>query len=368
MKKFRILFSMAILATVIFFQSCEKNELDTISDPDNIIPERFKIDIPSSISSNVRTKSANIDTLKGNDVYEHLRNFIRIGEHAADVVNDIMGVIKKYNLSQPLQFSFTSDDDERPKYVSIVENAAFEGQTWEYKMTITDEGTDTAVSNSIALQVFWNKKPIRGIAILNPYNIDRRTDATYAEVMYRVDYSEAGELAFERHMIVALTGFPLGDPVIEPYSVSNLKMFVGKNGDVISVYGNSEHPNARFITDETGFNWAFTAASKESENISVAEVGLPPIKLDTDNRYVLLVDHSIKKVFQNQILSQWPWFPQEVLNTYLYNLQAPGFFDKNGFVQGGKTPSSNYNALLNIVAGLTPYNPKTINQLNIVFD
>lgn len=359
---------MLVAISVLFFQSCEKNELDPVDNHDNIIPERFGIDIPSSISSDVAAKSAQVDTLKGNDVYLHLRNFIKIGEHAAEVTGDIMGVIKKFNLNQPLEFSFTSDEDGRPKLVSITENATFEGKIWEYKMTITDMGTDASTPHNIALQVFWNKSPIKGIAILNPYNIDRRHGISKASIMYRVDYSEAGELGYERHMVVAISGWPLGDPQTEPFSVSNLKMFVGKNGDVVSIYGNSEHPNARFLTSDTGFNWAFTAASKKSENIAVAQVGLPPISLNSNDRYVLLVDYSIRNVFENQILAQWPWFPREILDAYLYNLRAPGFFNSNGFVQGGTTPNSNYNELLNIIAGLTPYNPLVINQLNIAFD
>jgi len=332
------------------------------------MPERFKVDIPSSISSAYVYKDSNIDTLQGNDIYEHLRTFIHVGEGAADIVGDIILVIALHNLSQPMEFTFTSDDDGRLKHVEIVENAPFEGYTWQYKMTITDEGPATTEDENIALQIFWDKNPIKGIALLNPYNIDRNTDPVFAETMYRIDYSEAGELGYSHHMIVTIDGLPLPEPLEDPYAISTMKMFVGKNGDVVSVFGNTEHPNATFFTGEVGFDWAFTAAGKDSEDIGVAEVGLPSNTLDSDDRYTLLVENSIRNVFEEQIYAVWPWIDPETVEAYLYNTEAPGFFDHDGFVQGGSAPSQNYNELLNIIAGLTPYNPLDINQLEIEFD
>ena len=41
-----------------------------------------------------------VDTLNGNDIYEHLANFIYVGEEAAEIVQNIISVISTYNLSQ----------------------------------------------------------------------------------------------------------------------------------------------------------------------------------------------------------------------------------------------------------------------------
>lgn len=357
----------AILITAMMFQSCQKEEDAPAPQQQNILPERFKVEIPSSISSVSYYKNGQIDTLQGNDIYEHMRTFIHVGEHAADVVGDIIVAISLYNLSQPMSFTFTGDDG-RQKFVVIVENATFEGYQWQYKLTITDTGPSGLEPDNTAMQIFWDKDPIKGIAILKPYNIDRNTDPIFDETMYRIDYSEGGELGYTHHMIVSIDGLPLAEPSVEPYSVSTLKMFAGKNGDIVSVYGNSEHPNATFFTGETGFDWAFTAAGKTSSDIGVAEVGLPSNVLNSDDRYTLLVENSIKNVFTEQIYAAFPWIDPETVQTYLYNTEAPGFFDHNGFVQGGAPPSSEYNPLVSIIAGLTPYNPYTIHQLEINFD
>ncbi len=369
MKKLNAILALAVLITALTFQSCQKNELDPIDEQNqSILPERFKVDIPNSISGTSYYKDSNVDTLQGNDIYEHMRNFIWIGEHAADVVGDIINAISQHNLSQPMSFSYTSEEDNRVKHVVIIENATFEGQLWEYKMTITDEGPSGIDNENTAMQIFWNKNPIKGIALMNPYNIDRTTPEKFIETMYRIDYSEAGEFGYSHHMLVTITELPLEDPLDDPYSMKTMKMFVGKNGDAISVYGNSDHPNAIFFNGDVGFDWAFTAAGEQTADIGVAEVGLPSNTLNADDRYTLLVENSIKNVFTEQIYEVWPWIDSTSVQAYLYNTEAPGFFDHNGFIQGGTAPSPQYNTLLNIIAGLTPYNPAIINELVIEFD
>jgi len=368
MKKAKVIFVLGVLFFSFTFQSCQKNELEPIQESENIMPERFKVDIPNSISDAYLYKDSNVDTLQGSDIYEQLRAFIYIGEDAAEIVSEIILVITLENLSQPMSFTFISEDDGRLKNVEIIENATFEGYEWQYKMTITDAGSSSLDHANTALQIFWDKTPIKGVAILNPYNIDRTTDPKYAEAMYRIDYSETGEMGYSHHMIVTIDGLPLENPLVDPYSVSTIKMFVGKNGDVVSVYGNTEHPNALFFSGETGFDWAFTAAGKSSTDIGVAEVGLPSNTLNSDDRYELLVENSIQQVFSDQIYAVWPWIDPETVGAYLYNTEAPGFFDPYGFVQGGTAPSPEYNSLLNIIAGLTPYNPYLVHNLEITFD
>ena len=368
MKTTKVIFAIALFFSAMIFQSCQKNELEPVTQDQNIMPERFKVDIPNSISGANMYKDSNADTLQGGDIYGHLRTFINIGENAADIVGDIILAIGYHHLSQPMSFTYTSDDDGRLKNVVIVENAEFEGSLWESKMTITDEGPSTMKTTDIAMQIFWNKSPIQGVALMNPYNIDRTTDPMYVETMYRIDYSEAGELGYEHHMMVTIDGLPLADPLEDQYSMSTLKMFVGQNGDVVSVFGNSEHPNATFFNGDTGFDWAFTAAGQNSTDIGVAEVGLPDDDLNSSDRYTLLVENSIKNVFTNQIYSVWPWIDSTTVQSYLYNTDAPGFFDHDGFVQGGTAPNASYFPLMNVIAGLTPYNPAEIKVLEIVFD
>lgn len=366
MKRFNVIIAVAVIFSAMFFQSCNKDEtVEPNKNDESILPANFKVDIPDAISGADYFKDSNVDTLQGNDIYQHMRTFIYIGDQAAGMVNEIIHVIAGNNLSQPMSFSYVSDDDGRTKHVVIIENSFFEGVTWEYQMTITDE--DSEVSDNTAMQIFWNKNPIKGISIVNPYNLDRTISTDYEETMYRIDYSEAFELGYERHMIVAITGFPVADPLENQYSMKTMKMFVGKNANMISVFGNSDHPNATFFNSEVGFDWAFAAAGDRILDIGVAEVGLPRNTLNSSNRNTLLVENSIKNVFTNQIYEVWPWIDSTSVQSYLYNTDAPGFFDHGGFVQGGTSPGTQYNPLLGILPNLTPYNPAVINELEIEF-
>jgi hypothetical protein len=367
MKKLSVFLILAIMSIAFAFQSCQKEENEPDPNTNGILPERFKVDIPNSLSGTANYKSTAVDTLQGNFIYLHLLSFIWIGEHAADLVGGVMLAIAVYDLDHPMSFTFTSNADNRVKRIDIIENATFEGQNWQYLLTITDIGDSFEETEHTAMQVYWNRNPIKGVAILNPYNIDRTTDPLMADAMYRVDYSETGEMGYTYHMIVTITGLPLQDPLVNPYSMSAMKMFVGRNGDVISVYGNSEHPNARFFTSDVGFDWSFVASAQHSLDIGVAEVGLPSNTMDSDDRYELLVENSIGNVFTQQIYEVWPWIDSTSVQTFLYNTQAPGFFNHTGFLQGGTSPGPEYNPLLNIIDGLTPYNPADIHEMEIGF-
>jgi hypothetical protein len=251
----------------------------------------------------------------------------------------------------------------------IIEGSEFEGQSWEFQLTMTDE------DGGKALQVFWNNSPVKGIAIMNPYNIDRTTVNEWSQseqwtdenTMYRVDYSEA-EQDYEAQMTVYISGLKLPDPSVgdNRFAMETLKMFAGKNGDIIDVYGNSNHPNASFFDENTvGFNWAFTAAGDESTDRAVAEVGLPPSNLDASDRETLLVTYSIYNVFYNELIELG--YQEQDIQDYLVNTQAPGYFNSQGFVSAGTSPGSAYDAAEASMNLLTPYNPVLVSNLEINF-
>ncbi len=366
MKKYTIvLLTFATLFSIVT-SSCKK---DKEEDPvkDSVMPEHFRVDIPNSISKSTTLKSTNGDTLQGNDIYEHLTNFIAIGEAASELVEEIIWAINEYGIDHAMTFSYVSNDDARTKNCVVVENSAFEGTTWEYEMTISDAASGGNADEGKGLQVFWNNSPVKGIAIIKPYNCDRNNNTNIPDAIYRIDYSEAGELGYDAHMIVSIAGIPLADPLVDPYSVNSLKMFAGKKGDIIDVYGNSNHPNAKFFTDTVGFDWAFVAAGSESTDIGVAEVGLPPYTLNSTDRNVLLKTYSIKNVFTQQIYEVWPNIDSASVNSYLYNTDAPGYFSASGFIVGGTSPGTQYDNLETSMNALTPYNPYDINNLTINF-
>jgi len=363
-------FLVAIALAAIFFTGCKKE--DTVT-PNDILPQQFSVDIPSSISNSSNSKSITSDTISGNETYEHLRLFIAVGEGAADITEAIIKAIREYGLDQPMSFSYTNDEDNRVKNVEIVENVVFESKTWEYQMNIVDAESVTNADGGYAMQVFWNNNPVNGISILKPYNINR-TDNEISQAVFRVEYNATGDGGYEQEMTVSVADLPLANALVDQYSMNSMKLFVGKNGDVIEVRGNSNHPNAYLWAGEgtTGFNWAFVAAADEKQNISVAEVGLPPSALDSDNRTEILVENSITNVFTNEINA---WFmekygitpDQDVLADYLKNTQAPGFFNSAGFVSAGTSPSDVYTPLVNAINDLAPYNPSTISNLKIEF-
>ncbi|MBN2523820.1 MAG: hypothetical protein JXB24_11145 [Bacteroidales bacterium] len=375
-KIFPVLIMMALL-----IQSCELNELNHQDKAAGILPERFKINIPGSLSNDLKStsisqKSANsiqVDTLNGNAIYAHLTNFIAIGEAAADIIQDIIFAIAYYDIDEPMAISFEGDDDQRIKNLVVEEGGEYDNRIWQYFLTITDAESEGDTDGGKALQVFWNTSPIEGIAILRPYHIDRKHELEALDAVIRLEYSEAGTIEYDAYMIVEIADLPMPDPRINPYALNSLKMYVGRDGDRIDVYGNSDHPNAYFYTEKTGFNWAFVASGYDSKNIGVAEVGLPPSMLDEGDREVLLKDYSIKNVLTEEINQ---WFLEEIgmrpdssdLAAYLRNADAPGFFAEQGFVQGGVSPGEEYNELVNRINDLSPFNPKSVNELQIVFN
>lgn len=362
-------FVIAAIAVTLFLSSCEQNPGPETGN-ESILPDQFGIDIPDAISfeGSLHKSTKAVQAINGNIIYEHLGNFINIGEGGAKIVRGIIRGIAVYNINEPMSFSFTGDDDGRIKNLDVIADSYFDGELWEFELSITDAESEINDDGGMAMQLFWNRNPRKGIAILKPYNIDRDNTGEFEDAIFRIEYSEEGDRAYDAHMLVAIAGLPVLDPLENPYSMSSLKMFVGKKGDMIDVYGNSDHPNATFFNSDSGFNWAFVASGDNKLNIGVAEVGLPASNLDEPSRTVLLDTYSIKNVFTNQIYDVWPNISQESVNTFLLNTTAPGFFNHGGFVQGGESPSDDYTGLVNRLPSLSPYNPKEVANLVIDFN
>ena len=367
MRKLSCYILAVLMVTGLFLAGCTEDSGPDVSD-DSILPEEFGVDIPNALSYNTAKKSAEeIDTLRGNDVYEHLRTFISVGDHAGEIVGDLIRAIRTYQINRPMSLSFEGDDDQRVKNLVVTKNAEYDSVIWEFRLTLTDADSEGNDDGGKALQVFWNRKPVKGIALLRPYNIDRRQDAILANAIYRIDYN-TNDAFYDATMIVSIAGLPVASPLQDPYSMKALKPFAGKKGDIIDVYGNSDHPNAILISGTAGFNWAFAASGNEVKDIGVAEVGLPPSNLDETSRSTLLGYYGIRQVFEREIKAVWGTaVPQVLLNAYLANTQAPGYFDSEGIVSAGTSPGSSYDELDSRLGNLTPYNPKDIGNLSISF-
>lgn len=360
--------AMAILM-VLGFMACETNP--GVEPTNDILPERFGIDIPSTISNEGGSAGRvagrlQEDVIQGEDIYRHLGFFIHVGESGAEIVADIINGIRKHGIDRAMTLSFEGDDG-RVKNLIVVESPEFEGSVYEFGLTMTDAESEGNEDGGYAMQIFWNRNPIKGTAILKPYNIDRLHDADAGEAVFRIDYDEESPFGYDAHMIVSIASLTLEEPAVDPYSMRAMKMFVGKSGNIIDVYGNSNHPNAKFFTEDTGFNYAFVASGYEEGDYAVAEVGLPPSNLDNSTRSVLLETYSIKNVFTEQILTVFPNINKDLLDLYLMNTEGPGYFTDEGFIAGGTPPSGLWDELVLRINDLAPYNPIEITNLELDF-
>ena len=254
---------VAAFTLAVVFMACETNP---VAEPQaDILPAEFGIDIPSSIS-NQGAISGRVagrvteDVLQGNDIYQHMELFINVGDRSAEIVGDIINGIRKHKIDRILTLSYESDDDGRVKNLVVVEAPEYEGLVYEYGLTLTDADSEGNEDGGYAMQIFWNRSPIKGVALLKPYNIDRLHDADAGEAIFKVEYDSDSNLGYDAHMIVSIANLTLEDPNVDQYSMRTLKMFVGKSGDVIDVYGNSNHPNAKFFTEDSGFNWGICSS------------------------------------------------------------------------------------------------------------
>lgn len=384
MKTKLLLMFLGALVIVFSATSCRKDKEEEKPTEKSVLPKAFKVDIPSSISYAQSNKSLKSGEIRGEDVYQHLANCIFIGESASIIVEEIIFAIAYHNIDHAMTLAFQGDDDGKTKNLNVVENTTFEGANYQFGLTITDADSESNPDGGNALQVFWNTSPINGIAIFKPININVNTDTLYKDVMYRIDYSETGQNGYEKDMIVYIANWPkhITD---DRFHMVNMKMFAGKNGNVVDVYGNTTHPEAYlFMSDTVGFDYAFVASGNYTENIAVAEVGLPPISLNSDVRATLLGTHSMYNEFYTDIrryvlevsnpelqpYQNETWF-NDTLHSYtdpmLADVKAPGYFGSTGFIVGGTSPGTQYNTLETNIQNLTPYNPSTIENLLIEF-
>ena len=101
------------MSAILLFAGCTGDQGPDMDDQ-SILPLSFAVDIPNSLSHESGKKSApGIDTLKGNDVYEHLRFFIKMGEHSAEIVEDIISGIHLYRINQPMEVTFERERRRR---------------------------------------------------------------------------------------------------------------------------------------------------------------------------------------------------------------------------------------------------------------
>ncbi|MEP2023459.1 MAG: hypothetical protein ABJH98_09435 [Reichenbachiella sp.] len=345
--------------SVFFFLACsdEKDQLDQAQSTD--LPEKFTVDIPSTLSNpsglNAGRISKTSDELSATEIYGALREFIYVGENAAMALEEIIKVAAVVKVSGLDEFTIDSEDDGTSKTFTFNQNVTYSSIAYANEMLVTDEDGDTA------LQVVWNTNPVSGKAILNPYYLDRTEGEELIDTFYQLEYDESSD-GNTQEMTVTIVGIPLEE------GLDNMKMTVIKTGDVVEVFGNSNHPNAKIISDDLiqDRNYAFIARANETNDIAVAEVALPPSSVETND---VMDDYSLFTVIDAEI-KYVGLTNQDQIDAYLANAVPPAYFDKStGFLGAGENVPSNDGFTSDFIdlSDLSPYVPNDIANLSIEF-
>ncbi len=334
------------------------------------LPAKITIDLPESISSS-NIKSAE-DTINGNRIYAYMRYFIYTAEASAQFIEDVLKQLSFVSLKPGEIFSYTGQDG-RIKIVELSEYQNFEKHLWRYKLTLKDEQIEVDSQNGTALEFYWNPQPKECLAIIKPATLDYNLTNKWQEGRIKLYYSQnpIKTSGYEEIMTVEISNKPLFRP---RFGMRNMKMFVGRTNERVDLYGNSDLPEAWLLIPRSrpGIDWAFVASADYQNKLAVAEVGLPPNYLNTNSRNALLKTYSIYNVLRNEY---YHWYLQNhgqppdtsVMDNYLQNAKAPGFFNNNGFVQGGDEPGEEYEPLVEAIEKLKPYKPKEVLELQILF-
>ena len=135
MKTQKILLYAALPFVALFFQSCQKEV--TTSTRGVVLPTRFKVEIPTSLTNTTQAKSAFVmkngspETLSGNGIYMNLNTFIAVGKGAGDIIQNIIGAIVIYKIETLKTVTYTGGDDQRIKNMVVKENVTYNGRVWK---------------------------------------------------------------------------------------------------------------------------------------------------------------------------------------------------------------------------------------------
>ncbi len=352
-----------LLLLIILSTACEKNKNNSI------VPEDFKVGMTDAISRpDLDKKSLELD-VDGNSLYNHLRTLVWIGEFSADFVNDALATVRALEIEGAGEFSYTSREDFRAKDVLVRQNVDYFNQTWQYGMFISDE------DGSPALQLFWNRNPLKGVALLNPGNFNRNV-LLNRKAMLKVEYSEdkmdatGAPSAFDKYMIVSVTNLDTTNINF----MNKLKMFVGKKDDIVYIRGNSTHPTGYILDDSRsdGVCWTFVAKNNVARDIAVAKVALPPVFAESMTG--MWDTYSLKTVLTTEVESVYsnlsPTELDALVTATTANADAPGYFSGSaGFISsGGEVPTqSGFSTEFIDLSSLVPYIPAEVEQMEINF-
>ncbi len=358
----------ALLALLVLVWGCSEDDGGPAPDfngglSSDIFPSTFTVDIPDALSFDGNAPASgrishDEEFDGGADIYEALRIFIWVGEASAEILEGTITEIVAHDFDNLVAFSLISDDDGRQKDFEIKQQVTYGGQSFEFELTMFDE------DGAQGAQLIWSRDPARVVAILRPYDIDRTEGMGSKDVFYQIEYAE-NQGDYEASMVVSITNIQEEDKDF----LDNMKMFVGKNGDVIDVYGNSNHPELTILDPDFqgGRNYAFVARGDEVQDIAVAIVGLPPSSVSMLEG--LLEEYSVYNVFEQEMIAVGITNP-DIIEFILQNAHSPAYFiGEDGFVGSGDNVPEHpgFTADFRDLSGLSPFVPKEIKELELEF-
>ncbi|MTI21816.1 hypothetical protein E1176_12360 [Fulvivirga sp. RKSG066] len=148
--------------------------------------------------------------------------------------------------------------------------------------------------------------------------------------------------------------------------INAMKMFVGKNGDVVEIMGNSNHPDVAIIDEQNPIsrNYAFVGRGDEVADLGVVKLALPPSDVDTDD---VLVDYSVYAVLDAEIKAAG-YNDQAVIDDILRDALSPAYFNAAGFIASGEEnkPASFSDEFVDL-SGMKPFVPVAVRDLEVTF-
>ena len=348
MKRLSIAALLLVLISVIWYCKKDNNSSSAGGFPQNII-----VNLPSAISGSSNTDKS-MEVLSGgcvpfaaNSVYKMVRLFIYIGESSAIFVQDIITAIGIYDLSKPQTIVYKSKDDGNYKKIVVVQGGTFNNVSYDMKLTITD-----SLTGNKAMQVYWYKSKMQGIAIVSPHACNAKDSFGNQNpaAIYMVQYNGMSNSVFDNDMVVSIAGLTVNPA--DTFAVKSLKMEAYKKGNIVTLRGNSIHPNAMFIINrQNGFSYSFVAKGDEQNNLGVINLALPSTVFDSSN---VFANYSVQTVMTNEIdaavtkylgISNPSSNPiiAACIDSMVVNLASPAFYTSSGFVSCGSKVPAGYN-------------------------
>ena len=373
--KIFILLSVSILS-ILGVWNCKRE--DNIKESSNGFPEQIVVDIPDAISATTSLKSAvaadslplcpDLQAFPADSIYWQVRTFIGIGEFSADFIQQLVSALKKFNISKPMEFEYTSNDDGKQKKVVVTDNASFNGVIYDLKLHMTDK-----TSGKTAMEMYWFKNKEEGVILACPYYINTADQGLQKQTMlrYKVIFYGTKTADYDRKMLVYISDYQ--PEISDVFGMTNLEMEVTKKDDLVSVGGISVHPKAFFAdTSKKGIAYCFVANASVSKNIGVIKLSLPPVN---DDSVDVFTNYAVKNVIKKEmnyylqtnfhVTADDPYV-KDCVNLFLSNMESPAYYKATGYVGcGANVPGTEFSQDLLALPLVAPVSPKQVNNLNL---